>query len=111
MSDVFRLSSSIELDINDVMSGLQQVDRQSEETRDSLENIEDSADSVSGRFSGLGKMAQSGLKVVDKWAKIGATAVAGLASGMIALGIKSNASLETSQVAWTTLLGTQEEAK
>lgn len=108
MSDVFRLSSSIELDINDVMSGLQQVDRQSEETRDSLENIEDSA---SGRFSGLGKMAQSGLKVVDKWAKIGATAVAGLASGMIALGIKSNASLETSQVAWTTLLGTQEEAK
>lgn len=111
MSDVFRLSSSIELDINDVMSGLQQVDRQSEETRDSLENIEDSTDSVSGRFSGLGKMAQSGLKVVDKWAKIGATAVAGLASGMIALGIKSNASLETSQVAWTTLLGTQEEAK
>lgn len=111
MSDVFRLSSSIELDINDVMSGLQQVDRQSEETRDSLENIEDSADSVSGKFSGLGKMAQSGLKVVDKWAKIGATAVAGLASGMIALGIKSNASLETSQVAWTTLLGTQEEAK
>ena len=111
MSDVFRLSSSIELDINDVMSGLQQVDRQSEETRDSLENIEDSADSVSGRFSGLGKMAQSGLKVVDKWAKIGATAVAGLASGMIALGIKSNASLETSQVAWTTLLGTEEEAK
>lgn len=76
-----------------------------------MENIEDSADSVSGRFSGLGKMAQSGLKVVDKWAKIGATAVAGLASGMIALGIKSNASLETSQVAWTTLLGTQEEAK
>lgn len=111
MSDVFRLSSSIELDINDVMSGLQQVDRQSQETRDSLENIEDSTDSVSGRFSGLGKMAQSGLKVVDKWAKIGATAVAGLASGMIALGIKSNASLETSQVAWTTLLGTQEEAK
>lgn len=111
MSDVFRLSSSIELDINDVMSGLQQVDRQSEETRDSLENIEDSADSASGRFSGLGKMAQSGLKVVDKWAKIGATAVAGLASGMIALGIKSNASLETSQVAWTTLLGTEEEAK
>lgn len=111
MSNVFRLSSSIELDINDVMSGLQQVDRQSEETRDSLENIEDSADSVSGRFSGLGKMAQSGLKVVDKWAKIGATAVAGLASGMIALGIKSNASLETSQVAWTTLLGTEEEAK
>lgn len=111
MSDVFRLSSSIELNINDVMSGLQQVDRQSEETRDSLENIEDSADSASGRFSGLGKMAQSGLKVVDKWAKIGATAVAGLASGMIALGIKSNASLETSQVAWTTLLGTQEEAK
>lgn len=111
MSDVFRLSSSIELDINDVISGLQQVDRQSEETRDSLENIEDSADSASGRFSGLGKMAQSGLKVVDKWAKIGATAVAGLASGMIALGIKSNASLETSQVAWTTLLGTQEEAK
>lgn len=111
MSDVFRLSSSIELNINDVMSGLQQVDRQSEETRDSLENIEDSADSVSGRFSGLGKMAQSGLKVVDKWAKIGATAVAGLASGMIALGIKSNASLETSQVAWTTLLGTEEEAK
>ena len=111
MSDVFRLSSSIELDINDVMSGLQQVDRQSEETRDSLENIEDSADSASGRFSGLGKMAQSGLNVVDKWAKIGATAVAGLASGMIALGIKSNASLETSQVAWTTLLGTQEEAK
>lgn len=111
MSDVFRLSSSIELDINDVMSGLQQVDKQSEETRDSLENIEDSTDGVSGRFSGLGKMAQSGLKVVDKWAKIGATAVAGLASGMIALGIKSNASLETSQVAWTTLLGTQEEAK
>ena len=111
MSDVFRLSSSIELDINDVMSGLQQIDRQSEETRDSLENIEDSADSVSGRFSGLGKMAQSGLKVVDKWAKIGATAVAGLASGMIALGIKSNASLETSQVAWTTLLGTEEDAK
>lgn len=111
MSDVFRLSSSIELDINDVMSGLQQVDRQSEETRDSLEKIEDSAESVSGRFSGLGKMAQSGLKVVDKWAKIGATAVAGLASGMIALGIKSNASLETSQVAWTTLLGTEEEAK
>ena len=96
MSDVFRLSSSIELDINDVMSGLQQVDRQSEETRDSLENIEDSADSASGRFSGLGKMAQSGLKVVDKWAKIGATAVAGLASGMIALGIKSNASLDYS---------------
>ncbi|WP_297711998.1 tape measure protein [Clostridium sp.] len=111
MSDVFRLSSSIELDINDVMSGLQQVDRQSEETRDSLENIEDSTDSASGRFSGLGKMAQSGLKVVDKWAKIGATAVAGLASGMIALGIKSNASLETSQVAWTTLLGTEEDAK
>ena len=52
MSDVFRLSSSIELDINDVMSGLQQVDRQSEETRDSLENIEDSEDSASGRFSG-----------------------------------------------------------
>lgn len=111
MSDVFRLSSNIELDINDVMSGLQQVDRQSEETRGSLENMEDSVDNASGRFSGLGKMAQSGLKVVDKWAKIGATAVAGLATGMLALGIKSNASLETSQVAWTTLLGTQEDAK
>ena len=111
MADVFRLSSSIELDINDVMSGLQQVDRQAEEARDSLEDLGDSADNTSGRFSRLGKMAQSGLKVVDKWAKIGATAVAGLAGGMIALGIKSNASLETSQVAWTTLLGTQEEAK
>lgn len=111
MADVFRLSSSIELDINDVMSGLQQVDREAEEARDSLEDLGDSADNTSGRFSRLGKMAQSGLKVVDKWAKIGATAVAGLAGGMIALGIKSNASLETSQVAWTTLLGTQEEAK
>ncbi|WP_303188418.1 tape measure protein [uncultured Clostridium sp.] len=111
MADVFRLSSSIELDINDVMSGLQQVDRQAEEARDSLEDLGDSADNTLGRFSRLGKMAQSGLKVVDKWAKIGATAVAGLAGGMIALGIKSNASLETSQVAWTTLLGTQEEAK
>ena len=111
MADVFRLSSSIELDINDVMSGLQQVDREAEEARDSLEDLGDSADNTSGRFSRLGKMAQSGLKVADKWAKIGATAVAGLAGGMIALGIKSNASLETSQVAWTTLLGTQEEAK
>lgn len=109
--DAFKLQSSIEFNIDDVVKGLDKVDKSAKNTDKNIDKVGDTAKKSGDKFSSLGNMAQKGLATVDKWARIGATAVGALATGMLALGIKSNASLETSQTAWTTLLGTQEASK
>lgn len=109
--DAFKLSSSIELNINDVMKGLDKIDSKSKSTDKSLDGINKTSINTSSGLSKLGDIGKKGLAKIDDWAKKGAIAIGTLATGMLALGIKSNASLETSTTSWTTLLGTQERAK
>lgn len=109
--DAFKLSSSIELNINDVMKGLDKIDSKSKSTDKSLDSINKTSKNTSNGLSKLGDIGKKGLAKIDDWAKKGAIAIGTLATGMLALGIKTNASLETSTTSWTTLLGTQEQAK
>lgn len=109
--DAFKLSSSIELNINDVMKGLDKIDSKSKSTDKSLDSINKTSKNTSNGLSKLGDLGKKGLAKIDDWAKKGAIAIGTLATGMLALGIKTNASLETSTTSWTTLLGTQEQAK
>lgn len=109
--DAFKLSSSIELNINDVMKGLDKIDSKSKSTDKSLDSINKTSINTSSGLSKLGDIGKKGLAKIDDFAKKGAVAVSALATGMLALGIKTNASLETSTTSWTTLLGTQEQAK
>ena len=109
--DAFKLSSSIELNINDVMKGLDKIDSKSKSTDKSLGSINKTSINTSSGLSKLGDIGKKGLAKIDDWAKKGAIAIGTLATGMLALGIKTNASLETSTTSWTTLLGTQEQAK
>lgn len=109
--DAFKLSSSIELNINDVMKGLDKIDSKSKSTDKSLDSINKTSKNTSNGLSKLGDLGKKGLAKIDDWAKKGAIAIGTLATGMLALGIKTNASLETSTTFWTTLLGTQEQAK
>ena len=109
--DAFKLSSSIELNINDVMKGLDKIDSKSKSTDKSLDSINKTSINTSSGLSKLGDIGKKGLAKIDDWAKKGAIAIGTLATGMLALGIKTNASLETSTTSWTTLLGTQEQAK
>lgn len=79
--------------------------------KNSLQNIDKQAENTGKGFGRLGSLAGAmGAAVVAA----GAAAVAGLAvlGGTVAkTGIQYNAMAEQSQVAWTTLLGTQEEAQ
>lgn len=109
--NAFKLSSSIELNINDVMKGLDKIDSKSKSTDKSLDSINKTSKNTSNGLSKLGDIGKKGLAKIDDWAKKGAIAIGTLATGMLALGIKTNASLETSTTSWTTLLGTQEQAK
>lgn len=109
--DVFKLKGSVELDIKDVVSGLDKVDQKVKSTDKSINKISDSSKKTSDAMSKMKKMGQNAMGTIDKWAKRGAIAVGALASGILAMGIKGNASLETSITSWSTLLGTQEQAK
>lgn len=109
--DVFKLKGSVELDIKDVVSGLDKVDQKVKSTDTSINKISDSSKKTSDAMSKMKKMGQNTMGTIDKWAKRGAIAVGGLATAILGMGIKGNASLETSITSWSTLLGTQEEAK
>lgn len=109
--DIFKLKGSVELNSKDVISGLNEIDKKARLTDKSLDGISTSSDKSSAAMAKLSKIGKNAMGTIDKWAKRGAIAVGGLATAFIGMGIKSNASLETSITSWTTLLGTQEEAK
>jgi tape measure domain-containing protein len=88
------------------------VSLKDDEARQGLRNIDNEASKTSGRIGGFFQRAGS---MVGTAVVAGATAAVGgltILTGAIAkTGIAYNSMMENSEVAWTTLLGTQENAK
>ena len=101
MAEAFTLEGKILLDAKKVINDLDKIDKKGKETGKSFDSLGDIATKVGNKMN---KFAGKTLKVVGG-------ALAGITSLVVGFGIKSNASLETSTTAWTTLLGTQERAK
>lgn len=93
--NLFNLSARLTLDDESFSRGIQNATQQGEQAGQSVEGI-------GSRFKSLAKTI-AGLAIVKK--------VADITTSMVKMGIEGNASLETSITSWTTLLGTQEEAK
>lgn len=101
MAEAFVLEGKVLLDAKNVMNDLDKIDKKGKETSKSFDSLGDIATKVGNKMN---KFAGKTLKVVGG-------ALAGITSLVVGFGIESNASLETSTTAWTTLLGTQERAK
>ncbi len=101
MAEAFTLEGKILLDAKKVINDLDKIDKKGKETSKSFDSLGDIATKVGNKMN---KFAGKTLKVVGG-------ALAGITSLVVGFGIESNASLETSTTAWTTLLGTQERAK
>lgn len=101
MAEAFVLEGKVLLDAKNVMNDLDKIDKKGKETGKSFDSLGDIATKVGNKMN---KFAGKTLKVVGG-------ALAGITSLVVGFGIESNASLETSTTAWTTLLGTQERAK
>lgn len=101
MAEAFTLEGKILLDAKKVINDLDKIDKKGKETGKSFDSLGDIATKVGNKMN---KFAGKTLKVVGG-------ALTGITSLVVGFGIKSNASLETSTTAWTTLLGTQERAK
>lgn len=101
MAEAFTLEGKILLDAKKVINDLDKIDKKGKETGKSFDSLGDIATKVGNKMN---KFAGKTLKVVGG-------ALAGITSLVVGFGIESNASLETSTTAWTTLLGTQERAK
>lgn len=93
--NLFNLSARLTLDDESFSRGIQNATRQGEQAGQSVEGI-------GSRFKNLAKTI-AGLAIVKK--------VADITTSIVKMGIEGNASLETSITSWTTLLGTQEQAK
>lgn len=101
MAEAFVLEGKVLLDAKKVINDLDKIDKKGKETGKSFDSLGDIATKVGNKMN---KFAGKTLKVVGG-------ALTGITSLVVGFGIKSNASLETSTTAWTTLLGTQERAK
>lgn len=101
MAEAFVLEGKVLLDAKKVINDLDKIDKKGKETGKSFDSLGDIATKVGNKMN---KFAGKTLKVVGG-------ALAGITSLVVGFGIESNASLETSTTAWTTLLGTQERAK
>ena len=101
MEEAFVLEGKVLLDAKKVINDLDKIDKKGKETGKSFDSLGDIATKVGNKMN---KFAGKTLKVVGG-------ALAGITSLVVGFGIESNASLETSTTAWTTLLGTQERAK
>lgn len=93
--NLFNLSARLTLDDESFSKGIQNATQQGEQAGQSVEGI-------GSRFKNLAKTI-AGLAIVKK--------VADITTSIVKMGIEGNASLETSITSWTTLLGTQEQAK
>ena len=93
--NLFNLSARLTLDDESFSRGIKNATQQGEQAGQSVEGI-------GSRFKNLAKTI-AGLAIVKK--------VADITTSIVKLGIDGNASLETSITSWTTLLGTQEQAK
>ena len=93
--NLFNLSARLTLDDESFSRGIQNATQQGEQAGQSVEGI-------GSRFKNLAKTI-AGLAIVKK--------VADITTSIVKMGIEGNASLETSITSWTTLLGTQEQAK
>lgn len=82
-------------DIDDFKDGLGDTEEQTDNTKKGVGSLSDA-------FKNLAKTI-AGLAIVKK--------VADITTSIVKMGIEGNASLETSITSWTTLLGTQEQAK
>ena len=82
-------------DIDDFNDGLGDTEEQTDNTKKGVGSLSDA-------FKNLAKTI-AGLAIVKK--------VADITTSIVKMGIEGNASLETSITSWTTLLGTQEQAK
>lgn len=107
----FELDGLVNVDVKAAVDGLDKVDDKLKKTSDSLGDTEKKTNKSGDAFAKLGNMGKSAMSTIDKWVKRGAVAVTGLTTAFITMGIKSNASLETSTASWETLLGTQDKAK
>lgn len=103
MSDVFAIEGSYNL-VDNVTNTLKKVQSNVNKTGKELTDQEKA-------WGKLKTASGNAMNKIDGYVKTGLLAVGGLTGGMIALGIKSNASLESSKASWETLLGSQEKAK
>lgn len=102
-SDVFKISGTYDL-VDNVSGKLDKVSKNVNKTGKELLTQEKA-------WGKIGQATQNAVGKIDKFVKRGAILVGGLTSGMVALGIQSNASLESSRASWETLLGSQEKAQ
>lgn len=79
------------------------------EARRGLQNIDRQANNTSGRIGAVGRAGSAMGSTIRKYAGMAAAALTTV--GGVAAGIKFDAMMEQSQVAWTTLLGSAGKAK
>lgn len=77
----------------------------------SLQRIDNQAENTGNRFGKLGQLGSKVGGLIVAGAAAATAAVGALSIGVGKVGISYNAMMEQSQVAWTTLLGSQKEAK
>lgn len=102
MSDVFTIQGSYDL-VDNVTAKLEKVQK----------NVDKATKELDTQEKAWGKIktaSGNAMTKIDSFVKKSVTLVSGLTVGMVALGIKSNASLEGSRASWETLLGSQEKA-
>lgn len=102
MSDVFTIEGSYNL-VDNATSTLKKVQKDVDKTGVELNKQEQA-------WGKLKTASGNAMSSINNFVKKGALVVGGLTGGMVALGIKSNASLESSRASWETLLGTQDKA-
>lgn len=102
MSDVFTIQGSYDL-VDNVTAKLEKVQKNVDKTTKELTTQEKA-------WGKIKTASGNAMTKIDSFVKKSVTLVSGLTVGMVALGIKSNASLEGSRASWETLLGTQEKA-
>lgn len=109
--NVMNLSSSVEITSSQALAELDKVSVKAKSSQQNLDHMTNSSNTSSTAFAKLGEMGSKAMDKIDKYVKRGAIVLGGLAGAFVTMGIKANASLETSTASWETLLGTQEKAK
>lgn len=113
--NLFNLVATLKLNSDDFTRKLNEssenIKKAAEKQKEAFEKVDRVVNGkVAKSFEKSGKMAKKLGDTIDKYVVRGLAGVsAGLAT-FVAVGIKSNGVMEQSQTAWTTLLGSQEEA-
>ena len=110
-TNLMNLSSTVEITASKALAQLDKISDSSRSAENNLNEMTNSANTTSNGLSRLGDIGQKAMTKIDKYVKRGAIALGGIATAFTTMGIKANASLETSLTSWETLLGTQDKAK